>query len=179
MKNRRCWHQRRSSACLKCLSEAEVGTLENLQSHLIKVSDDFIEEPQALDSLVVHLGLGVEVSKAWDGGKHHAHGIVGLRVQLLWVNTSRVSSRCHVFLNHKQDNFIQSLVLCLYGYCRTKHWWIWPRIQTIVWLTDDSIAAGRSLLYSPENWVKLYTRQMWHCPTFIPSEFLPVNENRN
>lgn len=54
-----------------------------LQSHLVKVSDNFVEQPQALHSLVVHLGLGVEVGEARDGCEHHAHGVVGLRVQLL------------------------------------------------------------------------------------------------
>jgi len=53
-------------------------------SHLIEVGDDLVEEPQALDSLVIHLSLGVEVCEARDGGEHHAHGVVGLRVQLLW-----------------------------------------------------------------------------------------------
>lgn len=54
-----------------------------LQSHLVKVSDDFVEQPQALHSLVVHLGLGIKVGEARDGCEHHAHGVVGLRVQLL------------------------------------------------------------------------------------------------
>lgn len=67
---------------LRCLKVA-VGALQ-LQPHLVKVCNNFVEQPQTLDSLVVHLGLGVEVGEARDGREHHAHGVVGLRVELLW-----------------------------------------------------------------------------------------------
>lgn len=71
----------------KSWSEAEVAALQSLESYLIKVCNNFVEEPQALHTLVIHLSLGVEVGEAWDGGKHHTHCVVGLRVQLLWRQT--------------------------------------------------------------------------------------------
>lgn len=59
----------------------------HLQPHLVKIRDDLIQQPQALDSLVVHLSLGVEVGEAWDGGEHDTDSVVGLGVQLLWGHT--------------------------------------------------------------------------------------------
>lgn len=74
---------------LKSWAAAEVAALQSRRSHLVKVGNNFVEKPEALDSLVVHLGLGVEVGEARDGCKHHAHGVVGLGVQLLWGQTSQ------------------------------------------------------------------------------------------
>lgn len=51
--------------------------------YLIKVSNDFIEEPEALQSFFIDVGFGVELFKIWDRGKHDAHQVVGLVVQIL------------------------------------------------------------------------------------------------
>jgi len=55
----------------------------NRFTRLIKVSDDLIEQPQALDSHVVPVKLNVEVVKVGDGGEQHSHLSVGLVVQVL------------------------------------------------------------------------------------------------
>lgn len=60
-----------------------------LRPHLVKVGDDLVEQPQTLDSLVIHLSLGVEVGEAGDGGEHDSDGVVGLRVQLLQGHRSK------------------------------------------------------------------------------------------
>lgn len=52
-------------------------------THLIKVSYDFVEEPQALHVLVVELLLFVIVSEPWDGSKQHPNPLIGLGVQVL------------------------------------------------------------------------------------------------
>lgn len=51
--------------------------------YLIKVSNDFIEEPEALQSFFVDVRFGVELFKIWNGCKHDAHQVVGLVVQIL------------------------------------------------------------------------------------------------
>lgn len=51
--------------------------------YLIKVSNDFIEEPETLQSFFVDVRFGVELFKIWDGCKHDAHQVVGLVVQIL------------------------------------------------------------------------------------------------
>lgn len=58
-------------------------------AHLIEVSDDLVQKAQAFHSLVVHLGLRVEVREPRDGGEHHPDSIVGLRIQLLDRETHR------------------------------------------------------------------------------------------
>lgn len=52
-------------------------------SHLVKVSDDLVQEAQALHTHVVAVQLDVEVVEVGDGGKHDAHLRVGLVVQVL------------------------------------------------------------------------------------------------
>lgn len=58
-------------------------------AHLIEVGDDLVQKAQAFHSLVVHLGLRVEVREPRDGGEHHPDSIVGLRIQLLDRETHR------------------------------------------------------------------------------------------
>lgn len=48
--------------------------------YLIKVCNDFIQQAQTFYSLVIHLGLGIEVSKSRNRSKHHTNSIIGLRV---------------------------------------------------------------------------------------------------
>ena len=50
---------------------------------LVKVCDDFVEQSQALDSLVVALQLHVELGEVGDGGEHDADRVALLVVQLL------------------------------------------------------------------------------------------------
>ena len=51
--------------------------------HLIKVSDDLVEETQALQPLLVDVRLCVELLEVRDGGEHHAHQVIRLVVQVL------------------------------------------------------------------------------------------------
>lgn len=52
-------------------------------THLIKVSDDLIEQPETLDAHVVPVQLNVEVVEVGDGGEQHSNLSVGLVVQVL------------------------------------------------------------------------------------------------
>lgn len=52
-------------------------------THLIKVSDDLIEQPETLDAHVVPVQLDVEVVEVGDGGEQHSDLSVGLVVQVL------------------------------------------------------------------------------------------------
>lgn len=52
-------------------------------AHLIKVSDDLIEEPETLNTHVVPVQLDVEVVEVGDGGEQHSDLSVGLIVQVL------------------------------------------------------------------------------------------------
>lgn len=50
---------------------------------LIKVSDDFIQQPQALQPLMVDVGLRVEFLKVWDRCKEDTNTFVRLVVEVL------------------------------------------------------------------------------------------------
>lgn len=52
-------------------------------SHLVKIGDDLIEEPETLHALVVRLQLHVKLRKVADGGKHDSDAFARLVVQLV------------------------------------------------------------------------------------------------
>ena len=52
-------------------------------NYLIKICNDFIEQPEALDALVVEVQLDVELVKVGDAGKDHSNPGVGLTVEVL------------------------------------------------------------------------------------------------
>lgn len=52
-------------------------------TYTIKVRDDFIEEPQALNTPIVDALLRIEVREIGDRGKHNPNLIIRLAVQLL------------------------------------------------------------------------------------------------
>lgn len=76
-----------SNVCGECATFQ--GTIQEWSSgdgrhpHLVKVSDDLIQEAQTLHAHVVAIQLDVEVVKVGDGGEHDAHLRVGLVVQVL------------------------------------------------------------------------------------------------
>lgn len=51
--------------------------------YLIKICNDFVEEPEALQSFFVDVRLGVKLFKVRDGGEHDTDQVVGLVVQIL------------------------------------------------------------------------------------------------
>lgn len=51
--------------------------------YLIKISNDFVEEPEALQSFFVDVRFGVELFKVRDGSEHDTHQVIGLVVQIL------------------------------------------------------------------------------------------------
>lgn len=51
--------------------------------YLIKISNDFIEEPETLKSFFVDVRFSVELFKVWDGGEHDTHQVIGLVIQIL------------------------------------------------------------------------------------------------
>jgi len=64
-------------------------------THCVKVRDDLVEEPQALDAPIVDTLLCVEVGEVGERSKHDANLIIGLAVQLLGRGrTVAVSWRC-------------------------------------------------------------------------------------
>lgn len=58
-------------------------TKQKSYKDLIKVSNDLIQQPQALHSHVVAVQLDVEIIEVWDRGKQDANLCVGLIVQIL------------------------------------------------------------------------------------------------
>lgn len=47
-----------------------------VSTHLIKISDDLIKQPETLHALVVAVKLHVELVVVGDGGEDHAHALV-------------------------------------------------------------------------------------------------------
>lgn len=54
-----------------------------LFTHLIKISDDFIKQPETLHALIVAVKLHVELVVIGDRGEDHAHALIRLMVQVL------------------------------------------------------------------------------------------------
>lgn len=50
---------------------------------LVEVSDDLVQEPQALQALLVDITLGVKFFEIWHRGEHHTHTVIGLVVEVL------------------------------------------------------------------------------------------------
>lgn len=59
-----------------------------MSGHLIKISNDLIEQPQTLEALMVDVGFRIELLKVRDRGKEHTHTFVGLVVEVLGNNQS-------------------------------------------------------------------------------------------
>ena len=53
------------------------------RSYLVKIADNFVEEPQTLEALLVDVVLVVELLVVGDGREHHGDVLVPLVVQLL------------------------------------------------------------------------------------------------
>lgn len=66
---------------------------ELTKSDLVKVCNDFVEETQALHSLVVGLQLHVELGEVGDGGKHDARVVNGLVVVTLNAKNITILSK--------------------------------------------------------------------------------------
>ena len=70
-----------------------------LSPDLIKVGDDFIEDSQALDALVVGVQLHVELGEVGDGGEENGRPAVLLTVQLLLSNTNTATHLLQMLSN--------------------------------------------------------------------------------
>lgn len=57
--------------------------LRETRYHLIKVSDDLIEEPQTLQSFFIDVTLSVELFEVWHRGEHHTYTVIRLIVEVL------------------------------------------------------------------------------------------------
>ncbi len=51
--------------------------------HLVKISDNFVEQPQAFEAFFVNIGLSVEFLEIWDRCKHYGDTTIGVVVELL------------------------------------------------------------------------------------------------
>jgi hypothetical protein len=51
--------------------------------YLVKICDDFVKKPEALNALVVEVQLDVELVEVGDAGEDNAHAGVGLAVEIL------------------------------------------------------------------------------------------------
>ena len=80
----RCHHVRASNG-LDLLDAVELL----LGQELVKVSNDLVQQPHALDALVVAVHLLVIVGERWDGGKHHPGLSVVVRIELLMEERER------------------------------------------------------------------------------------------
>lgn len=79
--------------------------------YLVKISDDFVKQPQALQSFLVDVRLGVELFKVWDGGEHDTNQVVGLVVEILQHTT--VGDDGHV----EYSEMLSGKMLILYVAC--------------------------------------------------------------
>ncbi len=52
-------------------------------SHLVKVADNLIKQPEALQTLLVNVVLVVELLIVGDGGEHHSDVLITLVIELL------------------------------------------------------------------------------------------------
>ena len=50
---------------------------------LVKVGNDLVQQPEALDALVVSLQLHVELGEVWNGREHYTHRVALLVIELL------------------------------------------------------------------------------------------------
>ena len=64
-------------------------------AHFVEVADDLVEEPEALEALLVDVVLVVELLVVGDRGEHHCAGFVSLTVQFLRGVQMYVVSNTH------------------------------------------------------------------------------------
>ena len=66
--------------------------MQNILSfYLVKVAYDFVQQPEALQTLLIDIVLVVELSVVWDRGKHHCYVLVFLAVKLLKLKIQKMS----------------------------------------------------------------------------------------
>ena len=61
----------------------EGKTLSFFCSYLVKIADNFVEEPQTLEALLVDVVLVVKLLVVRNAGEHDGHVLVPLAVELL------------------------------------------------------------------------------------------------
>lgn len=61
--------------------------------YLVKVGYDLVEETQALQALLIDIGLGVELFEVGDGGEHHTHRLVRLMIKVLVTSEREITAR--------------------------------------------------------------------------------------
>lgn len=67
--------------------------------HLVKVSNDLVQQPQTFHSHIVTIQLDVEIIKVWDWGKQDADLWVGLIVEVLMRKTKFINQALRFVLN--------------------------------------------------------------------------------
>lgn len=75
----------------------------------VVIGDDFVEESETLESLVVHRLLRVEVGEVGHRREHHAHRVVGLGVQFLVLFVAAQKVDGHV----RRQNVVNQLLVAL------------------------------------------------------------------
>ena len=66
--------------------------MQNLRSfYLVKVAYDFVQQPEALQTLLIDVILVVELPVVGDWGKHHCYVLVFLAVKLLKLKIQQMS----------------------------------------------------------------------------------------
>lgn len=68
-----------------------------LKTHGVKVGDDLVQEPQALEALIVDSLLGVEIREIRYTGKQHAHFGVALTIEIVVMLRARQKMHGHVW----------------------------------------------------------------------------------
>lgn len=73
--------------------------------YLIKVGDNFIEQSQTLDALIISVQLNVKLHKVGYGGEADAHSVVRLMVEILFfvVKNSKILFKLGLEIYHRNS----------------------------------------------------------------------------
>lgn len=74
--------------------------------YFIKISNDFVEQPEALQSFLVDVRFGVKLFKVRNGGEHDAHQVIGLVIQVLRDKT--VGDKADISFKTTQNDEMQA-----------------------------------------------------------------------
>lgn len=79
-------------------------------AHLVKVSNNLIQQSQALHSHVVAIQFDVEIIEVWDGGKQDAYLCIGLVVQIL-MEQERIQYKIFTLMLSEVIHLLSSVYL--------------------------------------------------------------------
>lgn len=88
-------------------------------NNLIEVANDFVQQPQAFQALLVHVGLVVEFLVVGYGREHHRHTRVALVVQVIRAVLAQ-KVLCHVRRQYVLQQYLRPMMRARTGPGRTR-----------------------------------------------------------